>query len=190
MLLTKSCLALSCGLGWGNSAIESLHMTAAVVQRLQQDWGFQLFTSLFSCCLERGETLLGTKRSMFWQPFYSLVCSVEWSLPCTHLSFVKGMYRYFVKGRWQKGTWQSWKVSWVVFSSLFFKRILKRLARVVMDVCLQLLKLSKQKQVGQLQCQERCIDHIPFNLLGIAACTFFFPTTFLEIAVYQSSICF
>ena len=78
----------------------------------------------------------------------------------------------------------------MVFSSLLFKKILKRLARVVMDVCLQLLKLSKQKQVGQLQCQEQCIDHIPFNLLGIAACTFFFPTTFLEIAVYQSSICF
>ena len=29
-------------------------------------------------------------------------------------------------------------------------------------------KRKQQKQVRQLQCQEQCIDHIPFYLLGLS----------------------
>ena len=45
-------------------------------------------------------------------------------------------------------------------------------------------KGKQQKQARQLQCQEQCIDHVPYYLFGIVACTFF-PTTFREIAVEQ-----
>ena len=48
-------------------------------------------------------------------------------------------------------------------------------------------KGKQQKQVRQLQCQEQCIAHIPYYLLGFVACTFFL-TTFLEIAVYTSGM--
>ena len=37
-------------------------------------------------------------------------------------------------------------------------------------------KGKQQKQVRQLQCQEQCIAHIPYYLLGFVTCTFF-PTT-------------
>ena len=48
------------------------------------------------------------------------------------------------------------------------------------------VKGKQQKQVRQLQCQEQRIAHIPYYLYGIVACTFF-PTTFLEIAVYYDN---
>ena len=44
-------------------------------------------------------------------------------------------------------------------------------------------KGKQPKKVRQLQCQEQCIDHIPYYLSGFVACTVF-PTTFLEITVY------
>ena len=63
---------------------------------------------------------------------------------------------------------------------LFFKEIW-----LAIDVCLRVLKESNQwKRVRQLRCQEQCIDHIPYYLLGIVACTCF-QTTFLEIAAYM-----
>ena len=146
MLLTKSCLALSCELGWSNSAIWIITHDCSSCIKATAGLGIStLYESLQLLFGKRRNISRYKKVKMFWQPFYSLVCSVEWSLPCTYWSFVKGSYRYFLKGHWQKCTRQSLKVSWVVFSSLFFERILERLARVVMDVCLQLLKLSKQK---------------------------------------------
>ena len=33
--------------------------------------------------------------------------------------------------------------------------------------------------------QEYCIDHIPYYLSGLSRAHYFFPTTFLEIAVYK-----
>ena len=44
-------------------------------------------------------------------------------------------------------------------------------------------KGQQQKYVRQLQCQEQCIGHIPYYLSGLSR-AYFFPTTFLEIAVY------
>ena len=43
-------------------------------------------------------------------------------------------------------------------------------------------KGKQQKLVRQLQCQEQCIEHIPYYLSGLSRASF--PTTFLEIAVY------
>ena len=45
-------------------------------------------------------------------------------------------------------------------------------------------KEKQQKKVRQLQCQEQCIEHIPYYLSAVVACPFF-PTAFLEIAVYR-----
>ena len=44
-------------------------------------------------------------------------------------------------------------------------------------------KRKQQKQVRQQQCQEQCIEHIPYYLSELLR-AHFFPTTFLEIAVY------
>ena len=44
-------------------------------------------------------------------------------------------------------------------------------------------KGKQQNQVRQLQCQEQRIDHIPYYLSGLSR-SLFFPTTFLEVAVY------
>ena len=44
-------------------------------------------------------------------------------------------------------------------------------------------KGKQQKQVRHLQCQEQRIDHIPYYLSGMSR-SLFFPTTFLEGAVY------
>ena len=41
-------------------------------------------------------------------------------------------------------------------------------------------KGKKQQLVRQLQCQEQCIEHIPYYLSGLSR--HIFPTTFLEIA--------
>ena len=41
---------------------------------------------------------------------------------------------------------------------------------------------AKGKRIRQLQCQEQCIDHIPYYLSGLSR-AHFSPTTFLEIAV-------
>ena len=43
-------------------------------------------------------------------------------------------------------------------------------------------KGKQQNQVRQLQCQEQCIDHIPYYLSGLSR-AHFSATTFLEIAV-------
>ena len=43
----------------------------------------------------------------------------------------------------------------------------------------------KTTKVGrQLECQEQCIDHVPYYLLGLSR-AHFFSTTSLEIAAYS-----
>ena len=46
---------------------------------------------------------------------------------------------------------------------------------------------SAAKVDSQLQCQEQCINHIPYYLSGLLRTHFFFSTTFLEIAVFVVS---
>ena len=69
---------------------------------------------------------------------------------------------------------------WVHCSSNKFKRI----AQEVTDLCLRVLKESNKSSFDSYSVRNSVyIDHIPCLPFGIAACTFF-PTTFLEIAVY------
>ena len=49
-----------------------------------------------------------------------------------------------------------------------------------MEMCLRVLKESNKSRIDSYSRQEQCIDHI-------VACTFF-PTTFLEIAVYVTTV--
>ena len=69
----------------------------------------------------------------------------------------------------------------------FCQRNLREFARKAMEMCLRVLKESNRSRFDSYSHQEQCIDHnYPILPFGIVACTFF-PTTFLEIAVY--SIC-
>ena len=66
------------------------------------------------------------------------------------------------------------------------------MAREVLDVCLRVVKESSKSRFDNSVCQEQCIDQHPILPFRIVACTFF-PTTFLEIAVYlacESIWCF
>ena len=49
------------------------------------------------------------------------------------------------------------------------------------------IKGKQQKQVRQLQSQEQCIDHIRYYLSGLSR-AHFFPTIFLEIAVFTQGL--
>ena len=44
------------------------------------------------------------------------------------------------------------------------------------------------KVARQLECQEQCIDHIPYYLSGLSRAPFC-PTTFLEIAAHLATRC-
>ena len=66
------------------------------------------------------------------------------------------------------------------FEFTVLRRNLKELARKAMEICLRVLKESNKSRFDSYSRQEQCIGHIPF---GIVASTFF-PTTFLEIAVF------
>ena len=81
---------------------------------------------------------------------------------------------------------QSQKVLWVVLSSLYFKKISNN-GTSGQGRNLRVLKESNKKWIWQLQCQEQCIDHIPYYFLGLS-CANFLWTTFLEIAVYGINI--
>ena len=53
-----------------------------------------------------------------------------------------------------------------------------------MDLCLKAVKESnKTKLDSYQQCQEQCIDNIPYYLSGLSL-AHFSPITFLEIAVF------
>ena len=71
------------------------------------------------------------------------------------------------------------------FEVSFFQRNLKELSRKAMEVCLRVLKESNKSRLDSYSHQEQCIDHIPYYLSGLSR-AHFFPTTFLEIAVYSS----
>ena len=64
-----------------------------------------------------------------------------------------------------------------------FQRHLKELARKAMDMCLRVLKESNKSSLRQLQSSGTVYCSYPILPFEIVACTFF-PTTFLEIAVY------
>ena len=99
----------------------------------------------------------------------------------TFISFPpSGIYSYFEKGCQKKCTRQTRKVLWVVLSSLLFKEIWKNGTRGHG----RMFARAKGKRVRQLQCQEQCIDHIPYYPSYCRVHCTFFPTSFLEIAVY------
>ena len=78
---------------------------------------------------------------------------------------------YFEKSCRKKRTRQTRKVLWVVLSSLFFKEIWKngKGGHGHMSVS---AKGKQQKLVRQLQCQEQCIEHIPYYLSGLSRAHF------------------
>ena len=86
------------------------------------------------------------------------------------------VYSYFEKGCQIECTRQPRKVLWVVHC---FSEKFDRMAGEAMDMSVS-ANGKQQKQVRQLQCQEQCIEHIPYYLSGLSH---IFPTTFLEIAV-------
>ena len=66
---------------------------------------------------------------------------------------------------------QSRKVLSVVLSSLFFKQISKNDAKGHRRLLVS-AKGKLQKKFRQLQCQEQCIDHIPYYLSGLSRAHF------------------
>ena len=52
-----------------------------------------------------------------------------------------------------------------------------------MEMCLRVLKESNRSRFDNYSRQEQCIDHIPYYLSWLSRALF--PTTFLEIAVYD-----
>ena len=54
-----------------------------------------------------------------------------------------------------------------------------------MDICLPVLKESPKYKFDSYCRQEQCIGHIPYCHSGLSR-AHFFPTTFLEIAVYET----
>jgi len=59
----------------------------------------------------------------------------------------------------------------------------ERIAREAMDVCLRALKESNKSRFNSYSVREQCNDHIPYYLSGLSG-AHFFPTAFIEIAVY------
>ena len=53
-----------------------------------------------------------------------------------------------------------------------------------MDVCLRGLKESNKSRFVSNSVRKQCNDHIPYYLSGLSG-AHFFPTAFLEIAVYM-----
>ena len=80
-------------------------------------------------------------------------------------------YSYFEKGCRKNCTRQSRKVLWVVLSSLFFKEIWKNGTRGHGRMFAR-PKGKQEKKFWQLQCQEQCIDHIPYYLSGLSCAHF------------------
>ena len=74
------------------------------------------------------------------------------------------------------------KVLWVVLSSLFIKKF-ETMARETYG---HMFASGKGKQQSRFDSYgvRKCIAHIPYYLSGLSR-AHFFPTTFLEIAVYQ-----
>ena len=92
-----------------------------------------------------------------------------------------GEYSYFERGCRKNCSRQSRKVLCVVLYSLFFKEILKN-AREAMDICLRLLKESNKRSFDSFSVINSVLIISHSYLLGLS-CAYFFPKTFLEIAV-------
>ena len=60
----------------------------------------------------------------------------------------------------------------------------ERMAREATDICWRVLMESNNSRFDSYSREEQCIDHIPHFLSGLSR-AHFFPTTFLEIAVYK-----
>ena len=121
-----------------------------------------------------------------WNPSrlgFSTACMIWASSACVVLNcLIKGICDYYtaisrkVVGKSERDNAErycGW--FWVHFSSKKFARM----AREAVDVCLQLLKERNNATVSGTGYWSYPI--LPF---GIVACAYFFPTTFLEIAVY------
>ena len=74
----------------------------------------------------------------------------NWTAPVIHIQeFISiVIYSYFEKGCRKKCTRQSWKILWVVLSSLFFRKRKKfeTMALEAMAVCLRVLKESNKSR--------------------------------------------
>ena len=98
---------------------------------------------------------------------FKSVCCPSWS----GFRLKESIYSYFEKGCRKKCTRQSRKVLWVVLSSLSFKEIWKNDTRGHGRMFAS-AKGKQQKQVRHLQCQEQCIDHIPYYLSDLSRALF------------------
>ena len=118
----------------------------------------------------RGNTWISRvhDRTKYQKPCYLNldICQNQRSYMCMHV------YSYFKKGCQKKCTQQSRKVLWVVLSSLFFKYIYKNGMRSH-GIVFAIAKGKLKKWVWQLQGQEKCINHIPYYLLGLSHAHFF-----------------
>ena len=99
-----------------------------------------------------------------------------WAIPqCTMCNIEphndRVIYSYFEKGCRKKRTRQPRKVLWVVLSSLLFKEIWENGKRGHGHMSVS-AKGKQQKLVRQLQCQEQCIEHIPYYLSGLSRAHF------------------
>ena len=74
----------------------------------------------------------------------------------------------------------------VSFELTVLQRNLKELARKSIKMCSRVLTESNKSRFDSYSRQEQCIDHIPYYLTGLSR-VHFFPTTFLEIAVYTQT---
>ena len=74
----------------------------------------------------------------------------------------------------------------VGFECTVLQRNLKELARKSIKMCSRVLTESNKSRFDSYSRQEQCIDHIPYYLTGLSR-AHFFPTTFLEIAVYTQT---
>ena len=123
----------------------------------------------------------GGSQKNFFRPFgpqFSLKIRGPSPGSDTAVRIVETDHSYFEKGCRKKvhspERYCGW--FWVHCSLKKFERMI----RETMDICLWVLKESRNSKFElqlQLQCQEQCIDHIPYYLSGLS-CTHFFRQPF------------
>ena len=133
-----------------------------------------------------------TKTSHFTcqsKSFISIFFSCQvWACECNlSLPLIWQMtYSYFEKGCRKKVLATIPKGIMVGFECTVLQRNLKELARKSIKMCSRVLTESNKSRLDSYSRQEQCIDHIPYYLTGLSR-AHFFPTTFLEIAVYTQT---